>query len=366
MALPALTIRDLKLRPVVLPMRRELATRVAVLSEAPLLLIDLITEEGITGRAYLFGYLRRGLPHYAALLRDILEMTRGDQVAPRTLFEKVFKGMTLFGHQGLTTIALSGFDMACWDAMARAQGVPLAVLLGGEIGPIEAYNSNGLGLMGPSEVAAEAEELVAEGDFRAVKVRVGRATLAEDLAVLRAVRQAVGDDILLPTDFNMGLTVAEAIRRGQAFDEEDVYWIEEPIIYDDLEGNAKISQEVATPIQIGENLYGPRALAQALRAEAADYYMPDAQRIGGVTGWLRAAALCQAASIEMSSHTFPEISSHLLAVTPTRHLLEYVDWAEPVLQEPLKPKDGAVMIPDRPGTGIDWDEAAVKKYAVEI
>jgi mandelate racemase len=220
--------------------------------------------------------------------------------------------------------------------------------------------------MGASEVAAEAEELVSEGDFRALKVRVGRATLEEDLAVLRAVRRAVGDDILLPTDFNMGLTLVEAIRRGQAFDEEDVYWIEEPIIYDDLEGYAKISQEVATPIQMGENLYGPRALAEALRAQAADYYMPDAQRIGGVTGWLRAAAMCQGAGIEMSSHTFPEISCHLLAATPTRHLLEYVDWAEPVLQEPLVPERGAVMIPDRPGAGLDWDQAAVKKYAVEI
>jgi mandelate racemase len=141
-----------------------------------------------------------------------------------------------------------------------------------------------------------------------------------------------------------------------------VYWIEEPVRADDFAGNARVAREIATPIQIGENFMGPEQMAQALAAGACDYAMPDAQRIGGVTGWMRAAALAQAAGVEMSSHLFPEVSCHLLAVTPTCHWLEYVDWADPVLAEPAKLKDGHVLVPERPGAGMRWDEKAVKRY----
>ena len=164
-------------------------------------------------------------------------------------------------------------------------------------------------------------------------------------------------------DFNQALTVAEAIRRGRMIDEEGgVHWIEEPVRADDFAGCARVAGEVATPIQIGENFMGPEQMAQALAAGACDYVMPDAERIGGVTGWLRAAALAQGAGVEMSSHLFPEVSAHLLAVTPTAHWLEYVDWADAVLAEPARLEDGHVIIPDRPGSGIAWNESAVQRY----
>ncbi len=361
-----LTIRGLETRPVLVPFARPLATSVGTFREAPLLLIDLETEEGVTGHAYLFSYLKRGSSYLAGLLEDILAMTRGEAVAPAELYAKVKKGLTLMGHQGLTTMALAGFDIACWDALARAGGVPLVTLLGGTAQPIRAYNSNGIGIMAPAAAAEEARQLLTEGNFTAAKIRLGRPTLEEDLATVRAVRKAVGDDVILPCDFNQALTVMEAIRRGRALDGEGVYWIEEPVIYDDLEGNAKVAREVATPIQLGENFYGPKAMADAIAARAADYMMPDLQRIGGVTGWLSAAALAEAAGIEMSSHLFPEVSCHLLAVTPTRHWLEYVDWAAPILAEPLRIEDGHALIPDAPGTGVAWNEDAVAKYAMEL
>jgi mandelate racemase len=361
-----LTIRDITVRSVLVPLARPLVTRVVTIEQAALLLLDLHTEEGVTGRAYLFGYTARGSARMAALLHDILAMTRGERVAPVDLFAKATKGLTLMGHQGLAAMAVSGFDVACWDALAQAAGVPLVTLLGGRPRPILAYNSNGLGLIAPGEAAEQAQALLAEGGFEAVKIRLGRATLAEDLAALRAVRKAVGENVLLPCDFNQGLSVAEAVRRGRALDGEGVHWIEEPIVYDDLEGCAKIAREVATPIQIGENFYGPRAMAEAIAARAADYMMPDLERIGGVTGWLRAAALAEAANIELSSHIFPEVSCHLMAVTPTRHLLEYVDWAAPVLADPLRVTNGQVEIPDAPGTGIAWNEDAVAKFEVEL
>jgi len=224
--------------------------------------------------------------------------------------------------------------------------------------------SNNAGKNNP-HLAAQLE-LIDEGGFDAVKVRLGRDDLDDDLAALRAVRAAVGDDIKLPVDFNQGLTVDEAVRRGRALDGEGVYWIEEPVAYDDLAGNARIARDVETPIQIGENFYGPEAAAYAVAAKACDYMMPDAERIGGVSGWLQTAALAKSAGMKMSSHIFPEISCHLMAVTPTRHWLEYVDWAAPVLETPLRVKDGHVLIPDTPGTGVSWNEDAVEKYAVGL
>jgi mandelate racemase len=166
------------------------------------------------------------------------------------------------------------------------------------------------------------------------------------------------------SDFNQSLSVNQAILRGRMLDDEGLYWIEEPVRHDDYEGYARICAELQTPIQTGENLLNTYEMAQAIALASLDYVMPDVQRIGGVTGWLRAAALAHAHGIEMSSHLFPEFSCHLLAVTPTCHWLEYVDWAAPVLQQPAQLKNGDVLIPDRPGVGIEWDEAAVKRYLI--
>ena len=210
----------------------------------------------------------------------------------------------------------------------------------------------------------EAQKLVKEG-FSAVKLRLGRPEAKDDVAALRVVKKAIGPKVTLMCDFNQGLTVNDAILRGRMLDEEGgLTWIEEPTRADDFEGTALIAAELATPVQIGENFMGPEQMAQALAAGASDYVMPDAQRIGGVTGWMRAAALAQAAGLEMSSHLFPEVSRHLLAVTPTCHWLEYVDWAEPILTEPLEVKDSHVLTSSAPGTGITWNEKAVKKFLV--
>ena len=165
-------------------------------------------------------------------------------------------------------------------------------------------------------------------------------------------------------DFNQALSVNDAILRGRMLDEEGgLLWIEEPIRADDFDGNARIADALATPVQIGENFMGPEQMAQALAARASDFVMPDLERIGGVTGWMRAAALAQAAGCEMSSHLFPEVSCHLLAVTPTCHWLEYVDWAAPVLEEPLAVRDSHALPRIAPGHGMRWDESAVAKYA---
>jgi len=357
-------IRSIRVRAVSAPMKRPLSTSTGQVASAALLLVDLETDQDIVGRAYLFGVGRQNLAPLARLVEAMAEMVKGDEVAPLELERKLRARHTLLGVHNVVLFAMSAIDMAAWDAQAKALGQPLVRLLGAAPRPIPAYNSKGLGIMDRPALEREARELVGEG-FRAVKLRLGRAEARADIEALRAVKQAIGPDIVLMVDFNQALTVAEACRRGRMIDDEGgVYWIEEPVRADDFSGCSRVRLEVATPIQIGENFMGPEQMAQALAAGACDYVMPDAQRIGGVTGWMRAAALAQAAGVEMSSHLFPEVSCHLLAATPTCHWLEFVDWAEPVLREPVTLRDGHVHIPSTPGVGIEWDEKAIAKYAL--
>jgi mandelate racemase len=357
-----MNIRSLRVRAVAAPIKRSLATSSGKVTEAALLLLDLQTEEGIVGRSYLLGLGRQNLPAMAKLVEAMAEMLKGDALAPFEIEKKLRARYALLGVHNVVLIAMSGIDMAAWDALGQALGQPLARILGGAPRPIPAYNSNGLGLLPLKELPAEAVALVEEG-FKAIKLRVGRLQAKDDLEALRAVKKAIGPGVTLMVDFNQGLSVAEAILRGRMIDDEGgVLWIEEPVRADDFAGTARIAREVATPIQIGENFMGAEHMAQALAAGACDYVMPDAQRIGGVTGWMRAAALAQGAGVEMSSHLFPEVSCHLLAVTPTAHWLEYMDWSDAVLQEPLNVKDGLVKTPERPGIGMAWNEEAVRRY----
>src|SRR5262249_22123460 len=298
------------------------------------------------------------------ILEEVERVVEGERVAPVDLWSRLAERFALIGVQGIVRMAMSGFDVAAWDALAIAAGLPLAALLGAEARLITAYNSCGLGLMKtPEAVADEAEKLLARG-FGAIKLRLGYLTLEEDLAALTAVRKRVGEKIAVMVDYNQALSLAQALERGRALDRENVYWLEEPIRHDDYAGNATLARELETPIQIGENFSESTAMAQALAAGAADYVMPDLERIGGVTGWQRAAALAATHRIAMSSHLFPEVSVHLLAATPTRHYLEYVDWADKILEEPLAIADGFARPPQRPGNGLSWDTAAVKKYRI--
>ena len=357
-------IKAIRVRAVSAPIKRPLVTSVGTVSSAALLLIDLQTDAGVTGRSYLFGVGKHNLAPIAKLVEAMAEMVKGDGLSPLDLERKLRSKYALLGVHNIVLFAISGIDAAAWDAWAQALGQPLARLLGAAPRPIPAYNSNGLGLLPLKELPKAATDLL-KGGFNAVKLRLGRAEARDDLEALRTVKKTIGPRVKLMVDFNQGLTVGEALRRGRMIDEEGgVEWIEEPVRADDFSGCARIAREVDTPIQIGENFMGPEQMAQALAAGASDYVMPDLERIGGVTGWMRAAALAQGAGLEMSSHLFPEASCHLLAATPTCHWLEYVDWADAVLKDPLQVKDGFASVSDRPGTGIAWDEKAVKKYLV--
>ena len=357
-----LTVKNITARQVVLKLKRPVIAKIATITEWPLILIDLLTEEGIVGRSYLEPYLVKSMRYLVPALNDLSAMLKGRRVAPIELFEAARKSLHFVGYEGLSMIAASGLDMAAWDALAKAANLPLCVLLGGSIGPVKSYNSNGLWLKEPDAVADEALELRDEGGFTGLKLRLGRARVSDDLATLDAVRKAVGEEMHLMVDFNQGLDLAEALRRCHMIDNHGLAWIEEPIVYDNLDGCAQLAAELKTPLQIGENFYGPRDMHKALQKKACDLVMPDFMRIGGVTGWMRAAAIAGAAGIPVSTHLYPEVAAHMMRVTETAHWLEWQDWANPILQRPYEIKDGLLHVPDVPGIGLEWNEAAIEAH----
>ena len=355
----SLTFKSIRARPVVLKLERPVIARIATITDWPLILIDLYTEEGIVGRSYLEPYTIKAMKYLIPALHDFGDLLEGHAVSPTELYGMARKSLHFVGYQGISMIAVAGLDMAAWDALAKAAGMPLCVLLGGSAGPVKAYNSNGLWLKDPETVGAEAVELQDEGGFAGLKLRLGRERMRDDLAAIDAVRKSVGDDMHLMVDFNQGLHLGEALQRCHMIDDLGLEWIEEPIVYDNFEGYAQLAAELKTPIQIGENFYGPRDLQRALQTRACDYVMPDFMRIGGVTGWLRAAAIAGTAGVPMSTHLYPEVAAHVMRVTETAHWLEWQNWADPILQKPFEIKHGQLHIPDVPGVGLEWNESAV-------
>ena len=355
------TITTLKARAVLVPMTRPLQTSTGSITRVPFVLVDIATSAGAVGRGYLFCVTPMALKTTVAMLDDLAPLIIGLPTVPYDIEQLLERRFTLLGTTGIVGMAFACIDMALWDALAIEAGVPLARALGGALRPVKAYNSCGLGLMGPDKVAREAVELLG-GGFTAIKLRLGYPTLAEDIAAVHAVKGAVAPEVLVMSDYNQALDPAEAIRRGHALDDLGLAWIEEPVRADDHAGCARVAAALKTPVQIGENYWGPRDMARAIAADASDFVMPDLMRIGGVSGWMRAAALAQAAALPMSSHLFSEFSAHLMCVTPTAHWLEYVDWPNPILKTPLEIRGGHAVLRESPGAGIEWDEAAVTKY----
>lgn len=348
-------------RAVNVPLEYPVRTSVGVVATSPLVLIDIKTDTVVTGRSYVFTYTPLALPATLQMVDSLARLLKGQAVAPFEIDRLLAQRLRLLGRTGVAMMACAGIDMALWDALAIAADVPLVTLLGGRPRPVEAYDSHSMdGLPLGVERAAQARD---QG-YRAVKTKIGYSTLQEDLDIVRALRQAIGPSIEIMVDFNQGLTVPEAVRRIHALEAEGIAWVEEPAPQEDLRGYATIRSKVRLPIQMGENWCGTDDMVKAVDADACDLAMPDAMKIGGVTGWMRAAAIAQTHGIPMSSHIFQEISAHLLAVTPTAHWLERMDLAGPVLARPLVFEDGRALISDEPGTGIEWNEAVVAKYAV--
>ena len=253
--IPTIEIAGIRIRSVIVPMRRTLNTRVGRFTRTPFLLIDLETKGGGVGRALCFTFIPLAQKLLPALIEELVASAKGRRIAfadAPAVHDAGEKRLTHLGHEGLAKMALSMFDMALHDALAREAGLPLYKLLGGKAEPLPTYNSCGLGIMEPAEAAREASELVAEhGGFSHIKLRMGRERAADEIAAYRAVRDAVGPDVVISVDFNQGLPAATALDTCRAIDGLGLAWIEEPVAYDDYDTQARLAAKLTTPIQVG-------------------------------------------------------------------------------------------------------------------
>lgn len=356
------TVVSVRIRPVMVPLDPPLRTASGVMASAPLVLVDVETEGGRVGHAYIFTYTPTVLPAVTRLLEDVSPLLIGERLAPKAMMSKLRSRFVLLGTPGLMDMALAGLDMALWDAHARVSGQSLVRCLGGEPKALKAYASFGMdGLERAVDVAAKS----VEAGFGAIKIKIGYPTLGEDLKVVRSVRQVIGPDIDLMVDYNQALSIPEAIRRGHALDDEGLTWIEEPTACDDLDGHAQIAAALKTPLQLGENSWGAKGMMKMILRHASDLAMPDLMKIGGVTGWLDAVSICEAWGIPVSNHFYQEMSAQLLALSPVAQYLEYFGVADGVLATPSVPLNGFLTPSDEPGGGVDWDEDAVSRFAFE-
>ncbi len=359
----SLTISDIRARAVHAPLAHKIRTASGAIEVAPLLLMDVHTRQGVSGHAYLFGYTPVTLKPLLALLDELKPLLVGQPLVPLARMEQMLQRFRLLGVQGLLGMLLSTLDMAYWDALGKAAGLPVVSLLGGQARPVPAYDS--YGLVDAVNDGAALRQSLARG-FKGIKIKLGYPDARRDVAVTRGVRELIGPDVALMVDFNQSLPPHEAIRRIRLLQGFDLHWIEEPVAAEDLQGHAQVRKAVAPlgmAIQTGENWWFPRDAERALAVGACDMMMPDLMKIGGITGWLSVMGLAAAASMPLSSHLFIEASAHVLAVTPTCHWLEHMDFGSSILANPCGVIDGCVT-GKGPGLGMAWDEAAVAKYAI--
>jgi mandelate racemase len=345
------TIKSLRVRAVRVPMPEPHRTASGVITESPLVLVDLETAQGVVGHGFVFTYTAAALRPVADLVASLEALVKGQPLAPAAVTHALLARFKLLGTHGLVGMAIAAVDMAAWDALARRQELALCRLLGAAPRPIPAYG--GVGYDGVKESARVAEGWAKRG-LKGVKAKIGYPTVEEDLAVIRAMRSAVGPDIAVMVDYNQSLLPAEATQRLRHLEGEGLGWIEEPVIAEDYAGMAAVARAIATPIQAGENWWGPLEFAKAVDAGACDFLMPDVMKVFGVTGWMEIAGHAAARNLRVSSHLFCEVSAQLLAATPTAHWLEYAEWWSRVLAQPLELKDAMAMPSDRPGSGIEW------------
>jgi mandelate racemase len=353
-------IKSVKARAVVTPMARPVKNAFGVIDVAPLILIDVVTDQGITGRSYLFVYSKITLKPFVHLVEEIGRDLVGKPVVPFDLMAAMDAKFRLLGWQGLVGMAVAGLDMAFWDILGQAAGKPVVELLGGSPKPIRCYDSYGA-------IEADTDEKALrrslDQGFKGIKIKGGDGDAANDERRVKALRKLLGPDISLMLDFNQSLDTAEAKRRIARLAPYDLTWIEEPVPQENLLGHAEVRETSEIPIQAGENWWFPRGFAEAIAAGASDFIMPDLMKVGGITGWLNVSGQADAASIPMSSHILPEASAHVLAVTPTAHWLEVLDFAGAILAKPIK-IEGGTLTARGPGLGLEWNETAVAKYLI--
>jgi L-alanine-DL-glutamate epimerase-like enolase superfamily enzyme len=323
------------------------------------------TDDGIEGIGYTFfgGAITAALH---AAVSTLAKLTLGrDPSRIEAILDTLRQEAAIAGPDGIFTLALSAIDIALWDIRGKALGLPVSELLGGFRDRVPAYASGALPRQNTlDQVLRSAEKLVA-GGFRQMKMGValpGDVSPRQEVERVAQVRKVIGPDIMLMCDANQRWNKRQAISIGSRLDELDLGWIEDIIAYDDAEGLADVARALSTPLAAGEYVFNLTSFRPLVQAGSMDVVMADVMRTGGITGWMKVAALAEAFNLPITGHLYPELSVHLVAAVPHGLTLEYMPWSVRLFEETPKVEDGWVQVPQRPGLGLAFDEDRIAFY----
>jgi L-alanine-DL-glutamate epimerase-like enolase superfamily enzyme len=331
------------------------------------LVADVRTDTGLVGTGFSYTSGVGGTALKALLDQDLAPRVVGEEVSPRGLWHKCWHHVHDMGGGGVSTTALAAIDIALWDLVAKEVQKPLVSLLGPCRKRVLAYAS-GINLNKPvDELVDQVKGWKANG-FKAFKVKVGKPDIEEDVERLARVREIAGR-LPVMVDANQGWDIGHAARAIDAFAPLDPYWVEEPMLCDDVAGHARLRGLVRTPIAIGENVYTIQQFNHYLSSGACDFVQADVVRVGGITPYLDIAALARAWNVPLAPHFMMEISGQVLCALPNAHILENIDGGSltdlKALKEPIRIEDGYFTPPaGKSGHGIEFDQDYLRAHEV--
>lgn len=328
--------------------------------------LTLGTDAGIEGiGATFFGGALTGALRVA--VQALGELTIGqDPLKIEAVVAKLRAAAGMSGPGGIFTLALSAIDIALWDIKGKALNLPLAKMLGGHRERVPTYASGALMRHFPLDHLVKAGPALVEKGFRQMKTQLalpGDTNPEREVEQLRLIREAVGPGIDLMCDINQRWDVRQAISIGSRIEEFNLFWLEDVTTHDDYAGLASVAAALATPVAGGEYVYGLTPFRHMLEARSVDIVMIDVLRAGGITQWMKIAGMAEAFNVPVVNHLYPEISVHLVAAVPHGLTVEYMPWSSKLYEEVPQPVNGELVVPDKPGLGLKFDQAALKRYA---
>ena len=327
--------------------------------------LELGTDQGLVGIGLTFfggaltGALRAAVDGLARLV------VGDDPTQTEAIAAKLRRAAGSSGPGGIFTLALSAIDIACWDLKGKALGRSVCALLGGLREHVPTYASGALMRPHPTDYLAKAGPRLRDLGFRQMKMQCGsEPSIAASVERVRVMREAIGPDVDLMCDINQLWSVDHAIEVGRRIEPYHLFWLEDPTTHDDYPGLARIAAALTTPIAAGEYHYGIAPFRHLLEARSIDIPMIDLLRVGGITQWMKVAGMAEAFNLPVVSHLVPEIHVHLVAAAPNGLTVEYMPWTLQLFEETPKLERGQLVVPQKPGLGLAFDQTALKRYQV--
>jgi L-talarate/galactarate dehydratase len=327
--------------------------------------LELGTDQGLVGLGLTFfgGALTPALKAAVDALARLL--VGDDPTQVEAIAAKLRRAAGGSGPGGIFSLALSAIDMACWDLKGKAVGQSVCALLGGLRDRVATYASGALMRPHPVDYLAKAGPRLRDMGFRQMKMQCGsEPTVAASVERVRVMREAIGPDVDLMCDINQLWNVNQAIEVGRRIEPYHLFWLEDPVAHDDYPGLARIADALTAPIAAGEYHYGIVPFRHLLEARSIDIAMIDLLRVGGITQWMKVAGMAEAFNLPVVSHLVPEIHVHLVAAIPNGLTVEYMPWSLRLFEETPALERGELVVPKKPGLGLTFDQAAIKRFQV--